>query len=387
MNRIELKGVMIPGCTQQIDFSVKRGDVCVLTGNSAETTEMILRSIAGFEQPERGSIYLHEQCVFDRERDIMTPPGERNLRMVFAKQALIPRKSVAYNVASMLEHHSLFRVKKDRRVAWALQFFELDGAANTPVYKLPRWQRFSVQLARVLVSGSDLVIVEDPFYQVDAEDVQGIVQTLRRVSRLPEMTLVVGAFDPTVIGGLANQIVVADSNAFQVGTAAELYQAPACISVAGRIGKPSIDLVEGVAQIQRGYLTVQSALGIWQFPLDDPSVLQWKMGLFPCLVGVRAQDHTFRRQDDAHETSSDEEQLVQVADCLDTYFTTETIRRLDGEGISVSYHSALFVAPGDCVLLRANKYRACIFDRETGRLIKGYSPSGGRCAGGRNIKI
>lgn len=370
MNRIELNGVTIPGCARQIEFSVERGSFCVLTGSRWETTGTILRSIAGFEQPERGSIYLNERCVFDRERGIMVPPGERDLRMVFAEQALIPRKSVAYNVASTLEHHGFFRRREDRRVAQALKFFELDGLAGTPVCRLPRWQRFRVQLARVLVSGSDLVMVEEPFYRADAEDMRGIVQTLRRVSRLPDMTLVAGVSDLTVISGLADQIVVAAPDTLQVGTAAEIYRAPACVSVAGRIGKPSIDLVEGMAQLQRGYLTVQSALGIWQFPPDDPSVLPWKKGLFPCLVGVRAQDHTFRKPDDAHEVRSDEEQLVRVESCLDTYFKTDSIRRSDGEGISVSYHPALFVAPGDHVLLRADKHRACVFDRETGRLIK-----------------
>lgn len=377
MNRIELRGITVPGCDRQLDLSIPEGNICVLSASNADNTTKLLRMIAGFEQPIQGTVFLNDVCVFDWVQKIVIPPSERNLQMIFSKPALIPLKSAAQNIVSIFEKSGRFQAKKDPRAVEVLNFLGLDEVAGTPVCKLSRWKRFGVQLARALVSNSDLIIVEDPFSRTDAETIHHIVGLLRRVSRIPGMTLVIGAADPTILSGLANQIVIATENALQIGTAAEFYRAPVCIEIARRIGCPSINLLEGVVQLQREYLTVQSALGIWQFPLDDPSIQPWERGLFHCVVGVRAQEYTFRCPQETEESGTAEEQLICVDQCLDTYFTTDSIRRLDGEGVCINYQPSLFVASGDQVLLHTNRNHACIFDKETGQLIKGYFPPAG----------
>lgn len=154
-----------PGNVQGLSLMVMPGEVLVLVGPSGCGKTTTLRLIAGFEQPDRGTVRIQGRLVADRHSSL--PPEKRGLGMVFQDYALFPHLSVADNVAFGL--HRLSRAARRSRVQEVLDLVGLGALAHRYPHTLSGGQQQRVALARALAPRPPVILLDEPFSNLDAE--------------------------------------------------------------------------------------------------------------------------------------------------------------------------------------------------------------------------
>src|SRR5262249_30760908 len=149
-----------------------------------------LRCIAGLEQPTAGRISIGGRLVSAPAEGVMVPPRLRNIGMVFQSYAVWPHMTVQQNVAYPLRHRRLTRGEIERRVGEALELVGLAEWARRPVVALSGGQMQRVALARSLVSQPQLLLLDEPLSNLDAQLRLRLRDDLRRIIKQTGVTAV-----------------------------------------------------------------------------------------------------------------------------------------------------------------------------------------------------
>jgi iron(III) transport system ATP-binding protein len=165
------------GDVKGLSLMVMDGEIMVLLGPSGCGKTTTLRLIAGFEQPDGGTVRIRGELVADRARCL--PPEKRGLGMVFQDYALFPHLTVAGNVAFGLQR--LSRPERGRRVQEVLALVGLDGLADRYPHALSGGQQQRVALARALAPNPAVILFDEPFSNLDAELRQQMRTEVRRI--------------------------------------------------------------------------------------------------------------------------------------------------------------------------------------------------------------
>ena len=147
---------------RSIDFQLRPGELVGLLGPSGCGKTTLLRLIAGFEQPERGVVRIGGQEVAGPQRWL--PPERRGVGMVFQDYALFPHLDAWHNAT-----FGLRRGQDSSRAAWLLELLGLQGLERRYPHELSGGQRQRLALARALAPGSSLVLLDEPFSNLDVE--------------------------------------------------------------------------------------------------------------------------------------------------------------------------------------------------------------------------
>ena len=149
---------------RELNLDIEPGELLAVLGPSGCGKTTLLRMIAGFEQPDAGCVVVSDEVVAGPGR--MVPPEKRKVGMVFQDYALFPHLTVEGNVAFGLSTRS--REERDattrRRSSWSAS----STGASRPVYELSGGERQRVALARALAPGPELVLLDEPFSNLDA---------------------------------------------------------------------------------------------------------------------------------------------------------------------------------------------------------------------------
>ena len=145
-----------------IDFQLRPGELVGLLGPSGCGKTTLLRLIAGFERPERGVVRIGGQEVAGPQRWL--PPERRGVGMVFQDYALFPHLDAWRNAT-----FGLRRGQDSSRAAWLLELLGLKGLEHRYPHELSGGQRQRLALARALAPGSSLVLLDEPFSNLDVE--------------------------------------------------------------------------------------------------------------------------------------------------------------------------------------------------------------------------
>ena len=152
-----------------VSFEVGDGHTLALLGPSGCGKTTILRSIAGLEAPEHGSIAIGGRAVFDSASRINLLPEERGLGIVFQSYAVWPHMSVADNVGFPLRVRGMAKAERAARVGRILEIVGLSAARDKPAPELSGGQQQRVALARALVHEPRLVLFDEPLSNLDAQ--------------------------------------------------------------------------------------------------------------------------------------------------------------------------------------------------------------------------
>jgi spermidine/putrescine transport system ATP-binding protein len=213
----------------QVSLEIRRGEFFSLLGPSGCGKTTLLRMIAGFEFPDSGTIELAGR---DMAR---TPPHKRDVNMVFQNYALFPHLTVEENVAFGL------RVQKaddvEGRVRRALENVNLVGYEKREPLTLSGGEQQRTALARAIVTGPRLLLLDEPLSALDLSLRQGLREELRRLQRALAMTFILVTHDQEEALALSDRIAVMNQGRVeQVGTPEEIYERPATRFVAGFVG-------------------------------------------------------------------------------------------------------------------------------------------------------
>ena len=258
-----------------VSFTLNRGDIGVLMGPSGCGKTTLIRAIAGLESVAQGRIVLHDTLLSGPAHHM--PPGQRGLGMVFQDYALFPHLSVADNVGFGLSRWS--GPARRARVQEVLAQVQLHDLAQRMPHQLSGGQQQRVALARALAPQPELLLMDEPFSNLDRSLRESLSIELRDLLKAAGTTVLIVTHDLDEAFALGDRVgVMAGGRLLQWDEPRTLYQRPRSDFVAEFTGRSAWLQASGLGQGR-----VSTALGEVQTP-DEHPVGQ------ACQVLLRADD-------------------------------------------------------------------------------------------------
>src|SRR6056297_3379501 len=231
------------GATQvihDIDLTVEDGEFCVFVGPSGCGKSTLLRMIAGLEETTSGKIQIGPRDV------TRVDAADRGVAMVFQTYALYPHMSVEENMGFGLRMTGHPKAEIREKVAEASRILKLDEYLDRKPKALSGGQRQRVAIGRAIVRGPDVFLFDEPLSNLDAELRVEMRVEIARLHKDIGATMIYVTHDQVEAMTLADKIVVLKFGVIeQVGAPLDLYRDPDNKFVAGFIGSPSMNFVEG----------------------------------------------------------------------------------------------------------------------------------------------
>ena len=335
------------GATQvihNVDLEIEDGEFCVFVGPSGCGKSTLLRMIAGLEDTSDGQINIGTRDVTHID------PAERGVAMVFQTYALYPHMTVRENMGFGLRMNNVPKDEITRKVGDASRILKLDDYLDRKPAALSGGQRQRVAIGRAIVRGPEVFLFDEPLSNLDAELRVDMRVEIARLHKEIGATMIYVTHDQVEAMTLADKIVVLRAgHVEQVGAPMDLYHDPDNKFVAGFIGSPAMNFVEGTV----------TAAGVEVAALPG-TVLTTDVALPPAgakvIVGMRPQDMTVPAADSAV-TLDIRERLGGVAY---DYLSTPS-----GERLIVESRSDMLLAEGTAVSVGFDADRVMFFDPQT----------------------
>jgi len=246
-----------PPATDGLSFTVESGRILALLGPSGCGKTTTLRLIAGFETPDQGRIAIAGQTVADADRGIHVEPEARGVGVVFQDYALFPHLTIAQNVGFGLERTS--RSERRARVAQILDLVGLTDFGGRYPHELSGGQQQRVAVARALAPAPTLILLDEPFSNLDADLRAQMRDEVEKILRATGTTAIFVTHDQEEAFTIADQVGVLDQGRLeQVGAPEVIYHNPATPFVAEFVG--AADFLPGLVS-REGIVTEIGVFG------------------------------------------------------------------------------------------------------------------------------
>jgi len=223
-----------------IDLRIEEGEFLVLVGPSGCGKSTLLRVLAGLEDVDSGDILIGDERVND------LPPAKRGIAMVFQSYALYPHMTVRENMAFGLRLAGQSKAEVAAAVDKAAALLEIEPLLDRRPKMLSGGQRQRVAIGRAIVREPTVFLFDEPLSNLDAELRVRMRYEFARLHQRLKTTTVYVTHDQVEAMTLADRIAILDrGRVVQFGTATELYEHPATLFVAGFIGSPRMNFLEG----------------------------------------------------------------------------------------------------------------------------------------------
>ena len=221
-------------------LTIEEGEFLVLLGPSGCGKTTTMRMIAGLEDITSGDILIGGERVNDK------PPKDRDIAMVFQNYGLYPHMTVEQNIAYPLKLRGVERAARERRVRETAEKVELGALLKRRPSELSGGQRQRVALARAIVRTPRIFLMDEPLSNLDAKLRVSMRAELKHLHHELGVTTVYVTHDQMEAMTLASRVaVMREGRIVQLDTPKKIYSEPADLFVAGFIGSPSMNLVEG----------------------------------------------------------------------------------------------------------------------------------------------
>ncbi|WP_429819864.1 ABC transporter ATP-binding protein [Ensifer sp. B1-9] len=259
-----------------VDLTIGEGEFVVFVGPSGCGKSTLLRMIAGLEEVTDGEVAIKGRDVTDLD------PSDRGIAMVFQSYALYPHMTVRDNLAFGLKMSRTDAAEINRRVGQASAILKIEHLLDRRPGQLSGGQRQRVAIGRAIVRKPDVFLFDEPLSNLDAELRVSMRIEIARLHRDLGNTMVYVTHDQTEAMTLADRIVILrDGRIEQVGTPRQVYEDPANTFVAGFIGSPRMNLLEGTWS--EGVVRVGDA------PLPAPALQATLADRTPLTFGIRPE--------------------------------------------------------------------------------------------------
>ncbi|MDQ3758382.1 MAG: ABC transporter ATP-binding protein [Actinomycetota bacterium] len=249
------------GAVRAVDglaLEVEAGSLTALLGPSGCGKTTTLRLLAGFERPDQGAIRAGDRLLAGD--GAFVPPEERRIGVVFQEYALFPHHDVAGNIA-----YALGRRPEMGRVSEVLALVGLDDVSDRPVHELSGGQQQRVALARALAPSPDVVLLDEPFSNLDASLRDRLRQEVSEILRETGVTAIFVTHDQEEALSVADTVAVMNEGRIeQIGSPEEVYSRPASRWVAEFVGETEVlegRVRDGRAECELGSIPAGSAQG------------------------------------------------------------------------------------------------------------------------------
>ena len=261
-----------------IDLDISDGEFCVFVGPSGCGKSTLLRMIAGLEETTQGKIHIGQRDVTNADA------SDRGIAMVFQTYALYPHMSVEQNLGFGLKMNKVPKTEINKKVQEAADILKLTEYLNRKPKALSGGQRQRVAIGRAIVRGPEVFLFDEPLSNLDAELRVEMRVEIARLHKEMDVTMIYVTHDQVEAMTLADKIVVLrDGIVEQVGAPMELYNNPSNRFVAGFIGSPSMNFLEG--SVKDGGVTI-NALGKQVYKISSTLPKEGSA----IIIGLRPQD-------------------------------------------------------------------------------------------------
>ena len=233
----------LPPVVENLSFEVYTGEIFALLGPSGCGKTTTLRLIAGFERADGGEIRVEEQCFAGSK--VHLPPEARGIGIVFQEYALFPHLNVSQNVAFGLK--KLPPKLRDERVMTVLEMVGMIPFKDRKPHELSGGQQQRVALARSIAPSPKLILLDEPFSNLDAGMRHSTREEIRDLLKEAEMSAVFVTHDQEEALCFADRLaVMQDGRIEQIGTPEMVYHRPQTPFVADFLG--ATNLIDGEAE-------------------------------------------------------------------------------------------------------------------------------------------
>jgi carbohydrate ABC transporter ATP-binding protein, CUT1 family (TC 3.A.1.1.-) len=238
-----------------VTFSVESGEFLAVLGPSGSGKTTLIRIIAGLERPTKGRVIIDGEVVADGEKGFSIPPQKRNVGMVFQTWALYPNMKVFDNIAFPLDVKGLSKEEIRKRVVEVAKYLEIDDLLDRYPRQLSGGQQQRVALARALVKNPRILLLDEPFSNLDARVRITAREFVKKIQRSLGMTTILVTHDQADAFAVGDRILVIDKGRIQqLGNPTELYNEPVNMFVAGFIGEPP--MVFNELRVENGVIEI-----------------------------------------------------------------------------------------------------------------------------------
>jgi len=211
-----------------LDLSITKNEFVSLLGPSGCGKTTILRMIAGLETPSTGKIFIGDQVVYSDAEGINIPPEKRSLGMVFQSYAVWPHMTVLENVLFPLKCRKVDKYERGERALQALKSVRLEGLEGRKPNQLSGGQQQRVALARALVSRPQVLLLDEPLSNLDANLRDEMCEEIRHIKTAFPMTMIYVTHDQSEAFRLSDRIAVLNQGRIeQLGSPTEIRANPA----------------------------------------------------------------------------------------------------------------------------------------------------------------
>lgn len=262
-----------------IELTVAEGEFFCLLGPSGAGKTTTLKTVAGLEEPDAGTVELGGRDMTGVE------PYDRGVAMCFESYALYPHRSAYDNLASPLRSpkYRLPAAEARKRIGEIAELLGIEGLLERPVGALSNGQRQRVALGRVLVRPARAFLLDEPLSHLDAKLRQSMRAELKAIGDVRHTTTLYVTHDSVEALALGDRIgVIRDGRIAQTGTREEIWHRPYDTFVARAFGRPLINLLPGTVTADGHFGSVE---GGFELPVDVPAAPGTAVQL-----GVRPRD-------------------------------------------------------------------------------------------------
>jgi len=238
-----------------IDLAIEEGSFLVLVGPSGCGKSTLLNCIAGLEEPNSGRIRIGGRDMTG------VAPKDRDIAMVFQSYALYPRMTVARNITFGMQVRGATRAERDSALRSVAAMLKIDHLLDRRPAQLSGGQRQRVAMGRALVRQPKLFLLDEPLSNLDAKLRVEMRAEIKRLHQSLGASIVYVTHDQTEAMSLATEVAVMEGGVIvQRGPPQEVYDYPVNTFVAGFIGSPAMNFLDGRIRIGNSGVRIEISL-------------------------------------------------------------------------------------------------------------------------------
>lgn len=342
-----------------ISLDIQDREFVCLLGPSGCGKSTTLRMIAGLERISKGEIYIGDTLVND------LAPKDRDVAMVFENYALYPHTNVFGNLAYPLQIRKLPPPEIKARVQKAAEILDIPELLDRSITQLSGGQKQRVAIGRAIVREPKVFLMDEPISHLDAKLRTHMRGELKHLQRMLNTTMVYVTHDQLEAISMADRIAIMNLGVLQqLGTPDEIFNHPKNMFVAGFVGDPPMNFIEGRMEsggdqaflVRKGFQVPLSLERFKKLPASHQ-----KSSADNLVIGIRPEDVTISTQKlaDAHAQGK-----VYVTSPIGKDLITEV--EIESQRVKVITSVDFKVGMNDNVWLRFNPERMRLFDKGTG---------------------
>jgi multiple sugar transport system ATP-binding protein len=333
---------------EKMNLDVGEGEFIVLLGPSGCGKSTLLNCLAGLLEPSDGQIWIKGKNVTWAE------PSERGIGMVFQSYALYPQMTVRGNLSFGLKIAGLPKEEIEKRVARASEILQIGPLLDRKPGALSGGQRQRVAIGRALVRDVDVFLFDEPLSNLDAKLRADLRVEIKRLHQRLKNTMIYVTHDQIEALTLADRIAVMKSGVIQqLASPDEIYNRPVNKYVAGFIGSPEINFLDGLLD-GKVFHAGDLAMDVSRYPFA-------RFPAGPAWFGVRPE--AVLTGDTARALPVHLDTVVEIVEPMgaDTLVWT----KVAGRDFRLRMEGQAKVAPGDAMHIGFDPIRASMFDKGT----------------------